>query len=408
MHGAFEDFVRRTEMRAGKAPIEDYRRIDELFSISFGAAIENDISQPVTEDDIRYAAYTDDGEMTSAIYVPRYEMNYDGKDVKMAGIGGVATLPSHRMGGGIRAIFNAILPDILNEGFDFSYLYPFSTEYYMKFGYGVGFTMRYMVLYSKFIKKSDLFKNTYLLEEKTKDKGIKAIREIEKANKKKYNGYVISKKDTDEWVKKANPFTDKTYTFIYEENNTPDKGYVTFVLDSDDKGCFLKAPTLEFTSIRALNGLLSLMKTYESDYPRIFLRLTEDVRIERAIAERSFGSIEIKSLNYGMVRVVNAESVLKKSKVRGSGNLVIDIKDEILTANNQRFSVSFEDGVVTEVSKTKKSFDVQMSVNAFSTAIFGCVDTTELEFFPDVTINCPIEKLGQVFYKKPVKVNKDF
>lgn len=76
----------------------------------------------------RYGAFTDDGEMTAAVFATEYQMKLGDSLVKMAGIGGVSSLPQARKQGGIRSIFNVLLKDQYEKGCVLSYLYPFSTS----------------------------------------------------------------------------------------------------------------------------------------------------------------------------------------------------------------------------------------------------------------------------------------
>ena len=73
--------------------------------------------------------------MMSTFTVSDFTVQFDGSPCQLGGIGGVATLPQYRRRGGIRACFREALPDMYGSGYDFSYLYPFSTAYYRKFGY---------------------------------------------------------------------------------------------------------------------------------------------------------------------------------------------------------------------------------------------------------------------------------
>jgi predicted acetyltransferase len=68
----------------------------------------------------------------------KYNIAFEGQAVPMCGIGGVATLPEYRRQGAIRAIMDRLLHQEREEGTVFSYLYPFSFQFYAKFGYGPG------------------------------------------------------------------------------------------------------------------------------------------------------------------------------------------------------------------------------------------------------------------------------
>lgn len=397
-------------MKAKKAPVTDYKRIDELFSVSFNSPLNKE-AQPVTDDDVRYAAYTDDGTMTSAIYLPKFEMNFDNNTVKMAGIGGVSTLPSFRRAGGIRECFKAIFADIYEEGIDFSYLYPFSCEYYMKFGYGNANSIKAYTLLTDYLPKNDLFKKTTLLDQTSQEYCLDIINAVNKRCSKRYNGWIENEEETQKWVSKEDPYTNLVFTFVYKCDVSDSLGYIRFTLSKDENGLLINCNRILYTDNESLLGLLSLVKTYSSDYKRVRFSLPDCESVERVLKERSFGAMEISLYNGGMVRVVNVMNVLKKARYLGSGEITIAVNDPDIFDNTANYKISFKAGKADAVDKLEYAparADISMSIAAFSTAVFGAVCTHELDCFDDVEMNADMELIGKIFYKKPVFVNEDF
>ena len=93
---------------------EELKRTKELFATAFEFTYDNKdsaikvyedtVSSPKSrEDDTplnKYAAFEDDDKtMMSCLSVNSYEMNFDGNLTKMAGIGGVSSLPQYRSRG---------------------------------------------------------------------------------------------------------------------------------------------------------------------------------------------------------------------------------------------------------------------------------------------------------------------
>ena len=113
---------------------EELARTEELFALAFRLPLERGREEKPDEA-LHWAAFDEDGEMMSTLTVPAYQMWFDGQPVRMGGIGGVSTLPQYRKRGGIRGCFEALLPELYRRGYDFSYLYPFSTAFYRKFGH---------------------------------------------------------------------------------------------------------------------------------------------------------------------------------------------------------------------------------------------------------------------------------
>ena len=132
---------------------EELKRTYELFGIAFEFSAdwskspmeiyEEVKSNPKSREDAcwgeRWAAFKDDNSTMMSYFIAQpFPVQFDGNTYTMTGIGGVASLPQYRRQGGIRGCFEAALPAMYQDGHAFSYLYPFSTAYYRKFGYEMG------------------------------------------------------------------------------------------------------------------------------------------------------------------------------------------------------------------------------------------------------------------------------
>ena len=80
-------------------------------------------------------AFAEDNTMAAVLQCEPHYMWLNGKSVKSGGIANVSTLPEHRHGGMVRHMMKKICDKMYDDGCVMSYLYPFSYEYYRKFGY---------------------------------------------------------------------------------------------------------------------------------------------------------------------------------------------------------------------------------------------------------------------------------
>ena len=86
-----------------------------------------------------FCTFLDDDETICGVVNSReYLCRFDGGTYKLGGVGGVSTLPQYRRGGVIRACVTASLKDMYANDFTFAFLYPFSMQYYRKFGFEAG------------------------------------------------------------------------------------------------------------------------------------------------------------------------------------------------------------------------------------------------------------------------------
>lgn len=87
----------------------------------------------------RWGAFAQDGTtLLGSFGLASYTVRFDGHEVPMGGIGGVATLPQYRRCGAIRACLSAAMQEMYQNNVLLSFLYPFSRSYYRKFGYENG------------------------------------------------------------------------------------------------------------------------------------------------------------------------------------------------------------------------------------------------------------------------------
>jgi len=358
--------------------------------------------------DSQWAAFEDDDQtMMSTFTAVPYHANFDGHSVKMMGIGGVATLPQFRKRGGVRACFEHALPDMYQQGYALSYLYPFSTCFYRKFGYELAVERNLWKIRLQGLPKYDVEGSFELLEP---GKDLKAeIRSVYDAFASRYNCMTLDEDIEYLWVDKANPFRDKEYTYLYRAADGTPKGVVTYkpIVDQNDRTLDCSRRFL-FADGEGLKALLHLLCRLMADHSHILVNLPSDVKLDALVQEWSFGNVKRDLYCHGMVRVIDAVQVLKLAKMRGTGELVIELTDEQIPQNNGHFCVTFENGQTLSVERTDREADVSMPINEFSRLICGKHEVSEWEWLPAVKRSCDEEKAAKVFYRKPMFITLFF
>ncbi len=402
---------------------EEYRRVEQFCALAFEykvdhpdmtaeEAVQKVIDQPQSRQDLHWdewwAAFADDDKtMMSAVAAIPYRMHFDGHDVGMVGIGGVSTLPEYRRQGGIRACFEKALPQMYQDGAAFSYLYPFSTAFYRKFGYELGCERVLHKLDMQGIPKVDMNGEYQLLEQ-----GVDLLGDIQKVYDgfaRRYNGMTLEEGIDYLWVSKADPFRDREYTYVYRSADGTPKGVVTYKPVEDQGDRALDASRrFWFADPEGLVALLQLMRRLMADHSHILVNLPTNVKLDAILPEWSFDYIKRESHCYGMVRVVNAMEVLKLARMQGSGELVIGLTDEQIVENNGHFRVTFADGITTSVERTDDAAEIDMPIQEFSRLICGKHDVGEWQWLPKVQLHCEAEKAAKVFYRKPMFINRYF
>lgn len=354
----------------------------------------------------RWAAFLDDDKtMTCSFAATPFRMHFDGHDTLMFGIGGVSSLPQYRRGGGVRACFEAALPDMYAQGAAFSYLYPFSTVFYRKFGYELGCERYEYRLRLAGMPKVEVGGACDLLEP-GKAGFAEAIRAIDAVWQRRYNCMVIDGDIDYQWIDRANPFRDAEYTYVYRSAQGEPKGYMTY--ESDKPARKVPCSRFYFTDAEGFYGLMNLLHTLASDREWVEMKLPVDLELGALLPEWSQGMVECTRRQAGMVRVVNVVEVLKMARMRGTGELVIGVTDAQIAPNNGRFAVRFENGVTTSVEDTDAPCDIELTVQEFARLICGRSDLRAAAYLPGVTLHCAPEKAEKVFYKKPMYISHFF
>lgn len=399
---------------------EELKRTKELFSIAFEFAenieknaeelYEEISSSPNHREDAfweeRWAAFEDDDQTMMSYFIAQpFPVSFDGQVYTMSGIGGVATLPQYRKSGGIRGCFEAALPFMYQQGISFSYLYPFSSVYYRKFGYEMGCEkLQYHVSLSH-LKIFPVTGKCFLVE--PGNFMLEDIKKIYGIWQSKYNMMIANEDYEYAWVEKSNPVKNQEFTYVYKDSLNAPLGYMTVKQAMEPDGRNVSCTRFCFTCTEGLKGLLNLLISLGSDHAYATFEVPADVDLTLLLPEWSKGAVSLKKYWSGMVRVVNVAKVLNGSKYIGSGLVKLAITDPQIPENNGVFQVTFEEGVCKKVIQSSMTddldevADIRMTINEFSRLIIGTSDVHSLPYMDGVTVLNPSAPLNQIFYKKP-------
>lgn len=380
---------------------EELARTEELFALAFRLPLERG-KEAAPDEALHWAAFDEDGEMMSTLTVPAYRMWFDGQPVRMGGIGGVSTLPQYRRCGGIRGCFEALLPELYRREYDFSYLFPFSTAFYRKFGYE-SCVQKQLVTVDLRGLRENYFTGTYRLAEPGRDLSADVCA-VDACWHRAYNMSVLHSREDYGWVAKLDPAAGDRYLYVWYDSDVP-SAYVLF----QPEGTTLRCDRFHFTSARGFRALLGLLQTMSSDRSHARFYLPESKALRYLLPEWSLGAVGWQILSGGMVRVIRVQEVLKKAKCLGTGRVTLAIRDPQISQNTGTFRICFQDGRVTEVAATEDPPDASMPICAFSALISGvCTFGEAAQWMPGVEAITRTPALNQLFYKKAMFIEEDF
>lgn len=386
-------------MEARKLLPKEQQRAWELFSIAFESPIDR--SKPFKPKQSDFWGAFRDGAMVSFLVENHYKVSFDGGEYPMAGIGAVSSLPHARRSGGIRSCFEAMLPDLYDRGFVFSYLYPFSTAFYRKFGYEACVQKYALTLDPGQLRPGEVEGQCILLEGQTGK--ASSIGAIDRAWEKKYNMFVLHEDSDSRWAESCDPAASGNYAYLYERQEGPG-GYMEFHLENQPDGRNLVCDKFRFLDADGFRGLMTIFKSLAADHRYVKLCLPAEPAMQYLCPEWSLGAAQWSIVPAGMARVVNVQKALEGARIRGEGSLTLEVTDPQIPQNNGTYRLTYGPGRANCVERTDAPAQLSLTIPAFSALLCGAADFTEARSWMDgvqVHETAPFEEL---FYRKPLMI----
>lgn len=396
-------------MEARKIKPEEH--IDALKIISIAFRRSKDFSCADKEPEEFYNGYetvraffNDDNKMCAAMEISPFKISFEGRTTDMAGIGGVVTLPEERNKGYIRRLFQYCFKEMRENKQWLSFLYPFSSEYYRKYGYE---TSAGKVKYTIPLASFKHFTNSGKLKLYIPGTDDSYIRQI-------YGSYIAERnlavrRSDILWNRHIgeDPYKNNIYTYVWYDSKEEPKGYITFKCQKrQDFGANMLIKELVWLNNEAFIGILSFLGDFTPNYRDFIWETTEYHNLGLFFPDSSCVKTEL--YNFGMCRIVDLEEVLKlRGCPEGEGTLVFEVVDNFLEWNNGCFEVSWnKEGV--KVVKKICSPDLSCSIQTLTQLITGYVSLEDLIWSEDLKIIGNRNLLSSYFKRKLIYLNERF
>ena len=355
--------------------------------------IREQIAKGEYDSENTYGAIDENGRVVAGMEVIPYTMWFDGHKVPMYGIGGVASMPESRRQGNVRKIFEKAFDDIYEKGVVFSHLYPFSYDYYRKFGYEHCGSVKRYTLPLEYARKLE---NNGTTHEFIKGDEVRSeLIEVYESYASRHN-IMLSRTDW-RWdeVFNINLFgADRLYYWRNAEGAV--KSWVKFKKDGD----IMKINDIAWADHESMLGILQFVGMFEGAADKLQLRASPEFLAD--LYWNDIYDIEESRDLLGMNRVVNAKRALELIKKDGEGCFSIKVTDEFAAWNNNTYTVEFGSGECTVKADASKSADIEVSELALMQLILGVFELDQIaqRKEKDVSINANVETLKRVFRKK--------
>lgn len=351
------------------------------------------------------AAFNDNDDMEALLLNEPQRMWLDGVSVKSKGIGCVASLAEHRRGGNIRKLMKLVCDTMYDDGYVMSYLYPFSHQYYRKFGYELCCNAKNITANPKDLLR---FKVKGYAKQYIPGKNESEFDDIVSIYNKfasKYN-IMCDRKDR-LWEEKLDydPVKKTTRTYIlYDENNSP-QSYIVYSYKHKDV-IELRIKDMAWTNPDSMYSMLGFIGKLYGNVKRINFDVPPEMSLEYVWLEPS--DITTTTTPNGMARIVNAKRALEiLRKPTTQGDFTIKINDEFMEQNNKSYKVSWQ-GSKTIVEEYSGDTDIECSIMALAQILTGFRSLDVAIYRDDLIVNDNMTLLNKVFVKKSVFITDHF
>ncbi|MDR2655816.1 MAG: GNAT family N-acetyltransferase [Oscillospiraceae bacterium] len=390
--------------RLKQSEITEAKKID---AISFN--MRSDFSNPQEEKypapaDWRWGAF-EGGKLAASMMEIPYIMRFDGHDVKMSGIGSVATLPEFRRSGSVRAIFGRLIPEAYAGGAVFSCLYPFSHAYYRQFGYELSATeteARIPAL-SIGLKMHGHFSPAAQAD-------IPVLRKIHDSYIKNINHAI--RRDELMWKQFLNfdSYRDGVFAYVWRNESGEPRSYIKYRHIPENGENLMQASELIFIDTEGLYGALSLVGGVSAQYSVFNWRYMPDFINIFDLPCNPY-DMDQSVRKCFMTRLINAKKALElMRKPRGGGRFAISIiSDSLITENNNTFALEFDSGE-SRVSISKENPDIICDIQTAAQLITGfrSLDNALLSRRKGLEVRGRLETLREVFTERPQHFTEAF
>lgn len=381
---------------------EEYLEAVKISTIAFVGSCDPDrkldaIREEMAKEDGScefWGSFTDEGVMTSHLLNNIYHILYDGRIVLCGGVGNVSSYPEYRRQGGIREIFREKFADMRARGFVFSALYPFSHEYYRKFGYEFcygpmkqcfpiadlkGFDCPYQVRLHKWGECIQPFKDVY-------QKFILG-----------QNMAIVRSESQWDWIK-GDAWKDRVYRYLLADESGA-HAYVVFRPEGSGESRKAVIKDMAWDSKKAFFGILGFLYRLSAQYACAEAVFPAAIDMRTILPEPYHVQQNIDT--HGMFRVMDVEKALRLMRhPQGKGRYILAVEDDFLPENTGVYVVSYEGGSAVSVERTLDNADLSCNVTTLAQLTLGFAPLSTLRFRPDVTVSGNEDVLNAVFIKK--------
>lgn len=313
------------------------------FIWKFDKAIDNKVDMPVL------GAFNN-GKLIAGAEIYNYKCNYCGNIINTFVLDGICSQPEYRRMGGVRALFDEIGKNAVENDITVGFLSPFSIAYYEKFGFAnLNRSFSIKVPFnnlSHFERSNDV--------ELYNGEQFHELCELYNKCTMRENLMII-REDKKHFCDK--PFENTDYTYIHRNKCGEADGYVRFTVNRPEE---LVAEELFVLTTDALSGIIGFLRNYDGIVKTLVVKKQYTGSPFSCIADRTDNT----SYEYTggiAARIYNLKKLLENNSYpKDHGKFSVLSFDE-LSQNNGIFDVEYQNGKATVTKRNSGDYDIALT-----------------------------------------------
>lgn len=379
---------------------DEYTKSHKVISSAYSFKWTEEDEKKIFVPEYCFGAFDDnDTTLMSVMYSVSLGASYFGKFIPCAGAGMVATLPMYRRQGCVRKMFDAVFERMRENGEIFSFIYPFSYDYYRKFGYEQ-ISEKYLLSFPMSSLGCVVQNCGGVLLDNSAD--------FEKL-KKVYTEYALTVQaafDRSEamWEKKltTDPYGGGLHTYLWYNEKGEEKGYVTLTLENGT----LTVWDMAYIGNEGLRGILGFLRVFSGRADKVtFRNVSRDCPLRYIIKEYSASCGSLSS--WFMARVTDVKAAFENAVYpEKKGHFSVKVNDT-LEYNNKIFDVEYGSGKCNVTCRNDGNYDLETDIPLLTRILLGS-DT----FTPEIISYCDnaevcgdVSDMIEVFGRKEIYLN---
>ncbi|MCL2373549.1 MAG: GNAT family N-acetyltransferase [Defluviitaleaceae bacterium] len=356
------------------------------------------------DETIRLGYFSDTGKLLSALSLIPYEMRLGDKTVKMGGIGAVVTRPDARAGGFVRKLFDEAFQIMVREGYVYSFLYPFSFDFYRKFGYELCYARANATIPMYTISGYHI---PPAIEEFEPGGDTAPYEEIYRKFTADYSLSLVRSSET--WRKrlKRDPYKNLEFTYLFRDESGQPVSYILYGVESGDGGSNLDIDELCWVNPTGLQYAFGFIQRLGAEFSNVKWSNMPAGIVPHAMVADVF-DVSLRHNGIGMGRLVDvAASLATMPSPEGQGQATIEVQDSYLPQNSGIYTITWQNGQLS-VAKTNTTPHITTTVETLAQLVTGYLSLNEAALKQDTTIVANHKALAALFTKKNLYLKEYF